>query len=74
MPNHFLSLYPQGPEVLASLKELYNNSLDDLDIWPAGLLETTAEGPGDLFAAIILDQFKRIRDGDRFWFESTDNG
>ena len=53
--------------------EVYNNSLDDVDIWPAGIAETTADGPGPLFQAIIADQFQRIRDGDRFWFENKQN-
>ncbi|ELU01203.1 hypothetical protein CAPTEDRAFT_159209 [Capitella teleta] len=63
-----------GPGVLEKIRNLYNNSLDDVDIWPAGLLETTANGPGELFRTIIKDQFERIRDGDRFWFENRDNG
>ncbi|PIK44178.1 dual oxidase 1 precursor [Apostichopus japonicus] len=41
-----------------------------LDIWPGGILETTSNGPGELFRSIILDQFIRIRDADRFWFEN----
>jgi dual oxidase len=60
--------------VLEKLIELYGEKLDDVDIWPAGLLETTADGPGLLFRTIIKDQFERIRDGDRFWFENIENG
>lgn len=55
------------------MREVYKGSLDDIDIWPGGLAETTGDGPGDLFRAIIADQFQRIRDGDRFWFENTKN-
>ena len=43
-------------------------------MWPGGLLETTERGPGPLFTAIIQDQFERIRDSDRFWFENKANG
>eukprot|EP00058_Branchiostoma_floridae_P020949 XP_002606439.1 hypothetical protein BRAFLDRAFT_67691 [Branchiostoma floridae] len=43
---------------------------DKCDIWVCGLLETTERGPGPLFREIIKDQFERIRDGDRFWFEN----
>jgi dual oxidase len=60
--------------VLEKLIELYGEKLDDVDIWPAGLLETTPDGPGLLFRTIIKDQFERIRDGDRFWFENKENG
>jgi len=49
---------------------VYNGSLDNVDIWAAGMLETTPEGPGPLFQAIIRNQFRRIRSGDRFWFEN----
>lgn len=33
------------------------------------MLESTGH-PGELFRAIIMDQFTRIRDADRFWFEN----
>ncbi|KAK6039553.1 hypothetical protein COOONC_22943 [Cooperia oncophora] len=31
-------------------------------------------GPGELFRAIIKEQFERLRDSDRFWFENRQNG
>ena len=31
------------------------------------MLEADEKGPGELFKAIIMDQFTRIRDADRFW-------
>lgn len=37
------------------------------------MLESTGH-PGELFRAIIIDQFTRIRDADRFWFENEQNG
>ena len=55
------------------LKDLHEDNIERLDIWTGGLLETV-DGPGPLFSAIILDQFRRIRDGDRFWFENDANG
>uniref|UniRef100_A0A8B9T2T4 NAD(P)H oxidase (H2O2-forming) n=1 Tax=Anas platyrhynchos TaxID=8839 RepID=A0A8B9T2T4_ANAPL len=57
-------------EVLKNVADLYANNTARLEMLPGGMLE--AESP--LFSAIILDQFVRLRDGDRFWFENTKNG
>ena len=59
------------PEVAAKLEELYG-SVDNIDLWVGGLAEDHVEGSnlGELFTTIIADQFERIRDGDRFWYES----
>jgi dual oxidase len=67
---------PMYPDILNQLRELYGNTSapDDLDLFPGGLLETTYDGPGPLFRAILLDQFLRIRHGDRFWYENDKNG
>ena len=61
-------------QILNALGTVYGGDIDKVDIWPGGLLETTANGPGPLFRKIILDQFVRTRDGDRFWFENEQNG
>ncbi|KAH9369448.1 hypothetical protein HPB48_014372 [Haemaphysalis longicornis] len=55
------------------LPQLYGNSTDNVDMWVGGLLETS-DRPGPLFQKIIRDQFRRIRDGDRFWFENNGTG
>ena len=54
--------------------EVHDDDITKMDIWTGGLFETTPMGPGELFREIILDQFLRIRDGDRFWFENRQNG
>lgn len=59
---------------MKGLKQVYNGDLSNMDIWPAGISETTGDGPGELFRTIILDQFTRIRNADRFWFENKKNG
>jgi hypothetical protein len=48
-------------------------SIDDIDVWVGGLAEDHAAGGsvGPLFRAIIADQFQRLRDGDRFWYEDS---
>lgn len=60
-------------QIMDEFKRLYNNSTKNIDVWVGGLLETK-EGPGELFATIIEDQFRRIRDGDRFWYRNKQNG
>ncbi|XP_070541735.1 dual oxidase 2-like isoform X2 [Ptychodera flava] len=57
-------------DVVERLRQIHDNDINKLDIWTGGLMETTAEGPGELFHTIILDQFLRIRNGDRFWFQN----
>jgi len=59
-------------QILSQLKELYNDDFGKIDLWVAGMLEVN-EGPGETFRAIIGDQFQRIRDGDRFWYENKNN-
>ncbi|XP_033114132.1 dual oxidase 1-like, partial [Anneissia japonica] len=60
-------------QIIQNLKKIYRD-IDNVDVWVGGLLETTSNGPGELFHHIILEQFLRIRDGDRFWFENNNNG
>jgi dual oxidase len=66
-------LAKERPELIETLKEAYNNRLDDIDLYVGGMLESNSN-PGPLFSAIIMEQFTRIRDADRFWFENDDNG
>ncbi|EGD74734.1 dual oxidase 2 short isoform [Salpingoeca rosetta] len=66
---------PVSADLVTATREVYGDELEHFDIWTGGLLESEAfDGPGELFSAIILDQFLRIRDGDRFWFENELNG
>lgn len=60
-------------QLLSDLEELYGGDVSKLELFPGGLLESL-DGPGPLFSAIILDQFERTRNGDRFWFENKQNG
>ncbi|XP_071091367.1 dual oxidase 1-like [Haliotis cracherodii] len=60
--------------IFRNLASLYNSTRpDELDLFTGGLLETTFDGAGPLFKEIMLDQFKRIRKADRFWYENRDN-
>ncbi len=53
------------------LKGLYN-TVDNIDLWVGLLVETPKEGymMGELCREIVKEQFTRVRDGDRFWFEN----
>ncbi|XP_077992197.1 dual oxidase 1-like [Glandiceps talaboti] len=67
-------LHSLDPQLFTKLSDVHGNNVSKVDIWTGGLLETTPQGPGPLFNAIIKSQFLRIRDGDRFWFENEMNG
>ncbi|CAL1540332.1 unnamed protein product [Lymnaea stagnalis] len=52
------------------LQALYGHP-DNIDLFIGGVSETMVEGAkvGPTFMCILVDQFKRVRDGDRFWYE-----
>ncbi|XP_030746842.1 chorion peroxidase-like [Sitophilus oryzae] len=60
-----------GPEIAEKLYKVYR-SVDDLDLWVGGLLESKAPGSlvGPTFRDIIADQFARLKKGDRYFFEN----
>nr|XP_006628861.1 PREDICTED: dual oxidase 2-like [Lepisosteus oculatus] len=66
-------LFKAKPQLFRDLADLYGNDTSKLEMFPGGLLESAGD-PGELFSAIVLDQFERIRNGDRFWFENKHNG
>ncbi|CAD6199146.1 unnamed protein product [Caenorhabditis auriculariae] len=66
--------YVKNSEKMEKLKELYGGDISTLDSYVGGMLEGGDSGPGELFTVIIKDQFQRIRDADRFWYENKLNG
>ena len=67
-------LYAKQPQLFRNLEKLYGiDCLKNIDLYIGGMLESS-DGPGPLFRAIIKEQFQRIRDGDRFWFENQELG
>jgi len=62
------------PTTQQELQSLYG-SVDNIDLWVGGLAEDHAPGSsmGPTFGRIIADQFTRLRDGDRFWYQNNLN-
>ena len=60
------------PEVQQRLASAYQ-SPDDIDAWVGGLAEDNVPGAmvGELIGRIVGDQFRALRDGDRFWYENV---
>lgn len=69
-------LYSKQSEIFKELAELYDNQLDKIDLYIGGMLESDIKRgrPGVLFRRIIKEQFERLRDSDRFWFENLESG
>ncbi|NND98676.1 MAG: peroxidase [Pirellulaceae bacterium] len=59
-------------DVATNLQSLYGD-VDNIDLWVGLMAEDhTADGSlGETATAIIADQFERLRDGDRFYYENT---
>ncbi|XP_048759909.2 peroxidasin homolog isoform X4 [Ostrea edulis] len=57
--------------VREKLQALYGHP-DNIDLFVGGMAEKPLDGGkvGPTFLCIIVDQFKRARDGDRFWYEN----
>jgi len=62
-------------QVAARLEELYGN-VRNVDLWVGGLAEEHTDGSqlGPLFHTIVAEQFQRLRDCDRYWYERTFSG
>ena len=58
-------------ETQEKLKAAYGNNLNDIDLWIGLMAEDHIYGGevGPTMAAVIKEQFERMRDGDRFFYE-----
>lgn len=66
------SEYPEGEVGLGQKFQDVYGSIDNIDSWTGLLGEKTIKGAlvGETLHAIFVDQFTRLRDGDRFWYEN----
>lgn len=57
------------------LRQVYG-SVDNIDVWVGGLAEDKYHDAlvGETFHRILKDQFQRLRDGDRYWYENIFTG
>jgi len=58
------------PKVVSNLAEVYA-SVDDIDLWVGGLAEDHVPEAlvGRTIFTVLKNQFERLRDGDRFWYQ-----
>jgi peroxidase len=63
------------PAIQQTLEAAYG-SVDNIDLWVGGLAEDHLPGAsvGELVQTIVADQFERLRDGDRFWYQNIFSG
>ncbi len=59
------------PEVQMALFQAYDGNVDKIDAWVGALCEDHLRGSsvGELIYCMMEDQFSRLRDCDRFWYE-----
>jgi hypothetical protein len=64
--------FKKQKQLIARLQQLYG-SLDKVDLFVGGILEKPVPGSllGPTFQCIIGDQFRRLRLGDRFYYEES---
>jgi len=69
--RRFRDIHPDR-DIQVRLASVYDTP-DEVDLWVGGLCERHVPGAmvGPTFHRILADQFRRLRDGDRFWYEAA---
>jgi hypothetical protein len=59
------------PETQQKLRDLYGD-VNNIDLWVGGLAEDHVPNAmvGETIQAVLTDQFTKLRDGDRFWYQN----
>ncbi len=62
-------------ELQEKLRGLYGN-VDNIDLWVGALAEDHVPGAsvGPTLYKVLVDQFTRLRDGDRYWYQRSFSG
>jgi hypothetical protein len=60
----------KSQRIRQKLRHLYGHPAN-IDLWVGGLLEPPVDGGrvGPTVQCLLVDQFQRLREGDRFWYE-----
>lgn len=60
----------EGDAILAAKFASAYTNVNDVDLWAGGLAEPAVNGGmvGETFFLILVDQFEKLRDGDRFFY------
>lgn len=74
-PKQAFSDISSNVEVQERLQSVYG-SVDDIDPWVGCLAEDPKDNAlvGELLQEVLKDQFTRLRDGDRFWYQNVFSG
>jgi hypothetical protein len=61
------------PDVAAAISAAYDGDVNNIDAWAAAISEDHLPGSsvGELVHTVLVDQFTRLRDGDRFYYEQV---
>jgi hypothetical protein len=62
----------EDPYLQNKLATTYTNGTNTIDLWVGGLAEDHVQGAmvGETIRTILIDQFTRLQNGDRFWYQN----
>jgi peroxidase len=71
-PASDFSQISSDPEIQERLAKAYDYNIEMIDVWVGGLAEDHVKDAmvGPLFFEALVDQFERLRDGDRFFYKN----
>lgn len=66
----------RDPAVAQALSLAYDGNVDNIDVFAAAISEDHLAGSsvGELVHTVLVDQFSRLRDGDRFFYQNSFHG
>jgi hypothetical protein len=64
------------PALQGALSDAYKGDVNNIDVWVGGLAENHVAGAsvGELIRTVLVDQFTRLREADRFWYQRIFRG